>query len=195
MTATDRRRRRRRASAAPATLLAGFLLAGCADATGIPGTDVFEVGDPARIKGEGGTMLLYLVDREGRLTPVLRPGPFPADSGSGSGTGPASKAPLYDTPAGFALSALLRGPTGAELAASLHTELPLAFAQVRDPERKDGLLTVTLPFPVTALSEAARGQIVCTVAHAEPLDVDARVVLAGQSNSIVPAQECPVPAS
>ncbi|AYV30691.1 hypothetical protein EES41_28605 [Streptomyces sp. ADI95-16] len=192
MTATDRRRRRRRASAAPAALLAGFLLAGCADATGIPGTDVFEVGAPARIKGEGGTMLLYLVDREGRLTPVLRPGPFPADSGSGPGSG--SKQPLYDTPTGFVLRALLQGPNGAELAASLHTELPLAFVPVRDPERKDGLLTVTLPFPVTALSEAARGQIVCTVAHAEPLDVDARVVLAGQSNSIVPAQECPVPA-
>ncbi|MFE9840364.1 hypothetical protein [Streptomyces goshikiensis] len=189
MTAADRRRRRR-ASAAPAALLAGVLLAGCADATGIPGTDVFEVGGPARIKGEGGTTLLYLVDREGRLTPVLRPGPFPADSGSGS----ASKAPLYDTPTGFALRELLRGPTGAELAASLHTELPLGLAPVRDAERKDGLLTVTLPFPVTALSEVARGQIVCTVAHAEPLDVDARVVLAGQSNSIVPARECPVPA-
>ncbi|MFI5638506.1 hypothetical protein ACIA8H_13925 [Streptomyces goshikiensis] len=193
MTATDRsRRRRRRASAAPATLLAGLLLAGCADAPGIPGTDVFEIGGPARIKGEGGSTLLYLVDREGRLTPVLRPGPFPADPGSG--TGSASKAPLYDTPTGFALRELLRGPTGAELAVSLHTEVPLGYAPVRDPEREDGLLTVTLPFPVTELSEAARGQIVCTVAHAEPLDVDARVVLAGQSNSIVPARECPVPA-
>ncbi|MFE3626160.1 hypothetical protein [Streptomyces goshikiensis] len=193
MTATDqRRRRRRRASAAPATLLAGVLLAGCADATGIPGTDVFEVGDPARIKGEGGTMLLYLVDREGQLTPVLRPGPFTNDSGSAAGSG--SQRPLYDTPAGFVLGTLLRGPTGAELAASLHTELPRVLAPVRDPEHKDGRLTVTLPFTVTELSEAARSQIVCTVAHAQPRDVDARIVLEGQNNSIVPAQECPVSA-
>ncbi|MFD4130917.1 hypothetical protein [Streptomyces goshikiensis] len=188
MTASDRRRRRRRrASAAPAALLAGALLTGCADATGIPGTDVFEVGDPARIQGEGGTMLLYLVDREGQLTPVLRPGPFPPSTGTGSGQRPSS------TPTGSVLRMLLRGPSGAELAASLHTELPLALAPVRDPERKDGRLTVTLPFPVTVLSEAARSQIVCTVAHAEPLDVDARIVLEGQGNSILPAQECPVP--
>lgn len=187
MTASDRRRRRRRrASAAQAALLAGALLAGCADATGIPGTDVFEVGDPARIQGEGGTTLLYLVDREGQLTPVLRPGPFPPDAGSGQR--------LSNTPTGSVLRTLLRGPNGAELAASLHTELPLAAAPVRDPERKDGRLTVTLPFPVTVLSEAARSQIVCTVAHAEPLDVDARIVLEGQGNSILPAQECPVPA-
>ncbi|MFG2714574.1 hypothetical protein ACGFX2_29075 [Streptomyces goshikiensis] len=187
MTATDRRRRRRRrASGAAAALLAGVLLAGCADATGIPGTDVFEVGDPARIKGEGGTMLLYLVDRQGRLTPVLRPGPFTPDAGSGQ--------PLYTTPTGFALTVLLRGPNGPELAASLRTELPSAIVPVRDPERTGGLLTVTLPFPVTALSETARSQIVCTVAHAEPLDVDSRVALVGMGNSIVPAQECPVPA-
>ncbi|MER7464307.1 hypothetical protein [Streptomyces sp. NPDC097981] len=187
MTATQRRRWRRRATRGSAAALAGLLLAGCTNATGITGTDVFEVGDPGRITAYGGTMLLYFRDRNGVLTPVLRTGPFEgADPGSGSGT-----SGTYKIPAGLVLMMLMKGPNNKEAAASLGTDLPATDIAVGDTERQAGLLTVRLPFPVSTLGETARSQLVCTAVHAEPRDEDAKVVLVGKGDS-VPAQKCPV---
>lgn len=163
----------------PLTLLA----AGC----GIRATEVVEAGEPAIVQvapaGQLGTVLYFVSSSSAaRLMPVVR---YAEPSGDGSGSGIYGEKP----PAGAAraLGLLFKGPTGAERAAGLRSQLPNARIKLGIELSAKGVL-VTLNTPVTGLSEPARQQLFCTAAQARTADRAEAVTVTGTDGVIGPAR-------
>lgn len=161
----------------PLTLLA----AGC----GIRATEVVEAGEPAVIQvapaGQLG-MVLYFVSSStaSRLMPVVRYAEW-AEDGSGPAYG--EKPPAG---AGKALGLLFSGPTGAERAAGLRSELPEERVKIGVELSAQGV-RVTINTRVTRLSESARQQLLCTAAQARTADRGEAVTVTGTDGVIGPA--------
>ncbi|WP_405997751.1 hypothetical protein [Streptomyces sp. NBC_00829] len=169
---------RRRSGACSAAAALGLLLTGC----GIPGTDVVEAGEPAAVTvpGRSDSTLLFFVSPSGELTPVLHQ--FRPDG------------------AGQALLALRLGPDEADRAAGLTTQLPpFEFSQLGrtgDVQVKaaKGRVDVVVDMAVNGLSETARNQVLCTLAHAEPKGESYEVKVTGSDGVIGPGR-CPLDAA
>ncbi|MFD9033583.1 hypothetical protein ACFVZW_20895 [Streptomyces sp. NPDC059567] len=194
----------RRAIRIGALVAGGLALAGC----GIRQSDVVEVGGPATVAvapGEGGRMLLFYVDTDGRLMPVAREIGGPIDGWEEYRMPFGKPPPTYPLGSGIvgsrALAALLEGPNKEEKAAGLATRLPgpggwtdKEIPQILpEPDTTDvngeRTLRIRLPFSVGELDGAAIRQLVCTVAYNEETDGLASVVLTGPGGAL-PAERC-----
>ncbi|MFF8275122.1 hypothetical protein ACF05T_03245 [Streptomyces lateritius] len=201
--------RRLRGVLAPAVLL--LTATGC----GIQQTDVVEAGGGATvtvIPPGSERILLFLVDREGRVLPVARSTSDPLvhwDTGpsSGSGTktagatdeteapgGSGSEAGLEKarTKAGKALVVLSIGPTDAERDAGLDSRLPgtgRSPLTIVEQGTKGGRTWIRTSMPVRELEGTAVQQVVCTVAYAENPTAPPEVVLGGPDGEL-PAARC-----
>ncbi|MFJ2089010.1 hypothetical protein ACIOEW_07040 [Streptomyces sp. NPDC087901] len=160
-----------------------LLAAGC----GIRATEVVEAGEPALVQvapaGDLGTVLYFVSSSTAaRLMPVVR---YAAPSGEGTGSGTYGEGP----PAGAirALDLLFDGPTGAERAAGLRSELPNDQVKMGIELSAQGV-QVTLDTPVTGLSEPARQQLFCTAAQARTADRSEAVTVTGTDGVIGPAR-------
>ncbi|MGW0463853.1 hypothetical protein ACWDX6_01060 [Streptomyces sp. NPDC003027] len=196
---------RLRGALAPAALL--LATTGC----GIQQTDVVEAGPGATVTvippGEE-RLLLFLVDRDGRVRPVARSMSAPLvhwDTGpsSGSGTetpgtsaetaGPDAVAGLERarTKAAKALVVLSIGPTGAERDAGLDSRLPdegQAPVTIVEQSTQGGRTSIRTSMPVRELEGTAVQQVVCTVAYAEDPTAPPEVVLSGPDGELPPAR-------
>ncbi|MEU6017947.1 hypothetical protein ABZ826_29085 [Streptomyces sp. NPDC047515] len=153
-------------------------VAGC----GIQATDVVEVGDPATVDvapgGPEGT-LLYFVSA-GRLMPVVRQVDLTAQ-----GDADAGGAVHEWRDSGTAVAMLFGGPTKAEAAVGLRSELPHispVWGLTRGP---DGV-SVRVNTAVTEFSEVARQQLICTVAQTRTGDRRGAVKVIGTDGVIGP---------
>ncbi|MET9951664.1 hypothetical protein ABZ135_08955 [Streptomyces sp. NPDC006339] len=159
-----------------AALLSLPSLAAC----GIQKSDVVEAGGPApvTVHPTGGIrMLLFFVDRDGRLMPVardLRPdiGIGPDTEEGAQGIEPTTPPEVdYRVPSDKLLSALLEGPEDKERAAGLTTRLtPHGSYQVQvTPSKNAGtpVVLVRVATRVKDLDPVAVRQLVCTAAYAE----------------------------
>ncbi|MEU9094094.1 hypothetical protein [Streptomyces sp. NPDC048428] len=160
-----------------------LLAAGC----GIRATEVVEAGEPALVQvapaGDLGTVLYFVSSSTAaRLMPVVR---YAAPSGEGTGSGTYGEGP----PVGAirALDLLFDGPTGAERAAGLRSELPNDQVKMGIELSAQGV-QVTLDTPVTGLSEPARQQLFCTAAQARTADRSEAVTVTGTDGVIGPAR-------
>jgi hypothetical protein len=127
-----------------AVVAAATALAGC----GIGDSEVRPAGDPVRgglTEDSGDSLRVYFVTPQGTW-PVSRPAPTGARSQE-------------------AMDALLAGPTAAERARGLITELPSAPRPVR-AVTSQGRVRLHLPWLVRDLRPAAVSQLVCTAASA-----------------------------
>ncbi|MEU1351328.1 hypothetical protein ACFYPA_04570 [Streptomyces sp. NPDC005775] len=159
-----------------------LLSAGC----GIRATEVVEAGEPAIVQvapaGQMGTVLYFVSSSSAaRLMPVVRYAE-PSDGGSGS-SGYGEKPPAG---AARALDLLFDGPSGAERAAGLRSELPNTRVKLAVELSAQGVL-VTVKTPVTGLSEPARQQLFCTAAQARTADRSEAVTVTGSDGVIGPA--------
>ncbi|MEW2176662.1 hypothetical protein AB0890_10055 [Streptomyces sp. NPDC005406] len=160
-----------------------LLASGC----GIRATEVVEAGEPATVQvapaGQLG-MVLYFVSSSSaaRLMPVVR---YAQPPGEGSGGGSYGD----DPPVGAvkALDLLFDGPTGAEQAAGLRSELPNDQVKIGVELSAQGV-RVTLDTAVTGLSEPARQQLFCTAAQARTADRSEPVTVTGTDGVIGPAR-------
>lgn len=161
-------------------LLPFVLLApGC----GIQSTGVVEVGDPATaevVPGRTQGTLLYFISPSARdgVLPVVREIGRPEEPVS-SGTGDVRHVSAKS------LALLFMGPSLAERRAGLRTELPMVSGDIRW-DLMEGEAQVRLPTPVTKLSELARRQLICTVAHAPGSGPRVAVTVSGTDGSIGP---------
>lgn len=158
-----------------------LLSAGC----GIRATDVVEAGEPATVgvapHGQLGTVLYFVSSSSAsRLMPVVR-GTDPEGPDGGSGQGEPHPG------ASGALALLFRGPSAAERAAGLRSELPNERVKLSVELSAKGVL-VKLDAPVTTLSEAARQQLFCTAAQARTADRTEAVTVTGSDGVIGPAR-------
>ncbi|THA23284.1 hypothetical protein E6R18_30230 [Streptomyces sp. A1277] len=158
-----------------------LLATGC----GIRATDVVEAGEPATVEvapaGQLGTLLYFVSSSSAsRLLPVVRTAD-PEDYGNG-------EAWENDRPAGAsaAIALLFKGPSAAEKAAGLRTELPGDRVKIGVELSAQGV-QVTLTLPVTRLSQAAREQLICTAARARTADRTEAVTVTGTDGVIGPA--------
>lgn len=201
--------RRLRGALAPAVLL--LATTGC----GIQQTDVVEAGPGATVTvippGEE-RMLLFLVDRDGRVRPVARAMSNPLvhwDTGPSSGTGTESPWTPAETEgpggsgaetsvgkartkAGKALVVLSIGPTDAERDAGLGSRLPgdgESPVTIVEQSTQGGRTTIRTSMPVKELEGTAVQQVVCTVAYAEDPTAPPEVVLVGPDGEL-PATRC-----
>ncbi|MGW5273878.1 hypothetical protein ACWEQP_15090 [Streptomyces sp. NPDC004044] len=171
----------RRGRVLGAVLPFALLATGC----GILSTDVVEVGDPATVQvGPGaraGTVLYFISPSSpGGLLPVVRQVDSPVDTTS-AGTGEGS--PSW----GKELSMLFSGPSPAERKAGLRTELPMVWGEVTVHMDREGV-RVRLKSPVNQLSELARQQLICTIAHARGAEQATTVTVSGTDGSIGPVR-------
>nr|WTB34572.1 hypothetical protein OG781_38330 [Streptomyces sp. NBC_00830] len=156
-----------------------LLATGC----GIRSTDVVEVSDPATVQvspGAGqGTVLYFLSPSSpGGLLPVVRQVDSPVDTTS---AGPG------DGGWGKQLALLFSGPSPAEKKAGLRTELPMIRGEVSVRMDQEGA-RVRIESPVNQLSELARQQLICTVAHARGAEQGMAVTVSGTDGPIGPAR-------
>jgi len=178
------KRVRRRVAPWPVLAATAVALASC----GVPPTGVIQAGGPATVRSPSITLYFLVNDR---LVGVARQAP--------------------GTDVGTAVSALFDGPTPAEDANGLVTELP------RLPSRPlvqatDAALTLRFPEGVAPLSDLALRQLVCTASSArrqEPADprtaepvptstaqfrLDVKVLIEGTSwQSVQTDAGCPSP--
>ncbi|WHM35751.1 hypothetical protein [Streptomyces sp. BPTC-684] len=161
--------RRSRAGAIALLLPAVLAPAGC----GVRPSGVVEVGDPAIVQTVPDSALggaaVYLKGPDGVL-PVIR------------ATG--EKA----TP-GAAIMRLLDGPTDADRAAGLTSDVPNYYGGVAI-NVEDTTVRVTLTRPVRDFSAVARQQLACTAAHATADSGAVTVVLRGSDTTLAP-EHCP----
>ncbi|MFF1837747.1 hypothetical protein ACFVXE_26590 [Streptomyces sp. NPDC058231] len=144
-----------------------LLAAGC----GIRASGVVEVGDPATVDVAPGPrtgVLLYFI------------GPASPDA-------PLPVARQVVAKPGDTLTLLFDGPSKAERAAGMRTELPDVPGQAKWSIGQDGV-SVRLGSPVTGLSELARQQLICTAAHTGGAGPGAAVTVSGTDGSIGPAR-------
>ena len=120
--------------------LCALVLGGC----GIQGTGVISSGEPA--SGLRPLLTLYFVDSDRHLASVSRPGV----SGMRE-----------------SLGLLMKGPTPAEQATGLRTEVTRQSVEV---STRGNELTVQSDTPLPAADDPAAGQIVCTLASASTLN-------------------------
>nr|WSW65547.1 hypothetical protein OG461_04745 [Streptomyces sp. NBC_00995] len=169
-----------------ALLPMALLAAGC----GIRATEVVEAGEPATVQvtpaGQQGTVLYFVSSSAAsRLLPVVRyAGPWDEGAGVGAGVGAGEELPAG---ASKALSLLFDGPTGAERAAGLRSELPEDRLLKIGVELSAQGVRVTLSTRVTGLSESARQQLLCTAAQARTADRGEAVTVTGTDGVIGPA--------
>lgn len=153
-------------------LVAGLVSLVAATGCGVRPSDVIPAGDPPSggVVSSTAAITLYLV-KDGRLSAVTR----------------RSARPLFrpDT-----LSLLSDGPTAAERARGLTTEVPPEAAPFSMAPKAAGHLTVTVSIPAEELSSLAVQQIVCTVAAATAPQSPTQVTVAGAGQSIGP-RDCP----
>ncbi|ADB48733.1 hypothetical protein Cwoe_0297 [Conexibacter woesei DSM 14684] len=166
-------------AACAALVTAGYLLGG----RGVRPTGVIAAGPaPAGIARQGGREIFLL--RDGRATPVVRSGRRGGVRGS--------------------LAVLFAGPTAAERAHGLRSELPELAPSVRGRLRLRragyGELQVDLPARVPALTRRAMRQIACTVVRSlvasgrardapvrvVAIDADGRTRGAGDCDELLP---------
>ncbi|MFI6743117.1 GerMN domain-containing protein [Nonomuraea sp. NPDC050451] len=163
-----------------AVLVAAATLAGC----GISDTDVRPAGAPVEgglTEDLGSSLRVYFVTPQGTW-PVPRPAP--------------AGARLQQ-----AMDALLDGPTAAERARGLVTQLPSAPQPVR-ARTTEGHVQLHLPWLVRDLRPAAVSQLVCTAAEAPDVGDDPVIevfepgmggrpwpVKCDESGSAVPAEQ------
>ncbi|MEV0094540.1 hypothetical protein [Streptomyces sp. NPDC050738] len=146
-------------------ILAMTLAGGC----GIRSTDVVEVGEPATGQiGTPGTpgkegVTLYFQGPDG-LMPVVRPYGKDVDPGK-------------------RLAMLLVGPTAAERAAGLRTELP-EFDGSPALEENPGDVRILLMGPVAGLPAGARQQLVCTAASFKGQSLMTTVRISGSDGDL-----------
>ncbi|MEW1891391.1 hypothetical protein [Streptomyces sp. NPDC085659] len=158
-----------------------LLTTGC----GIRATDVVEAGEPATVEvapaDQLGTLLYFVSSSSAsRLMPVVRTSRTVQVGESGDGEEAGS------TGAPDALSLLLLGPTRTERDSGLRSELPIGRTRVAVELNADGV-RVTVDMPVTALSQAARQQLICTAARARTADRSEAVTVKGTDGVIGPA--------
>ncbi|GAA2437791.1 hypothetical protein ACFPFX_36935 [Streptomyces mauvecolor] len=157
-----------RALAALALLPAGLLAAGC----GIQSTDVIAVGGPASAQAvppdaESGGTVLFFAGPDG-LMPVLR-----------------------SVRSGPQLSLLFAGPTKAEAAAGIRTELPPSRGAAKMSLAR-GMVTVALDQDVAGLTPLAQQQIACTVLQSVAPGTDLKVTITGtDDHSSLSPLACP----
>ncbi|MFI6859705.1 hypothetical protein ACIBKZ_07320 [Streptomyces sp. NPDC050421] len=158
-----------------------LLAAGC----GIRATDVVEAGEPAIVQvptGQWGTVLYFVSSSSAaRLMPVVR-----YSDSLGEAGGPGSGGEKHQAEAAKALDLLFSGPTGAERAAGLRSELPDERFKMGVQMNAQGV-HVTLYTRVTGLSESARQQLFCTAALAGTADRSEAVTVTGTDGVIGPA--------
>ncbi|MDH2427981.1 hypothetical protein [Sphaerisporangium sp. TRM90804] len=148
-----------------AGLVSLVAVAGC----GVRPSDAISAGDPpSGPVAPPVKITLYLV-KNGRLSAVTRPGPplSPADT----------------------LTLLAAGPTAAERADGLTTDVPTGAGPISVTAEPAGRLLVTLSTPAGELSATAVAQIVCTAAAAAP-ESPARITVVGAGRSGGP-RSCP----
>jgi hypothetical protein len=149
-----------------AGLLSLVTVAGC----GVQPSDVIVAGDPpSGSVAPATTTTLYLVNN-GRVRAVTRP----------------SDRPMFQADT---LALLAGGPTGAEQARGLTTEVPPEAGPFSVTVRPAGHLVVTLSTPAGELSARAVEQIVCTAAATVP-ESPAQVTVVGAGQSVGP-KTCP----
>ncbi|MFG2292457.1 hypothetical protein [Streptomyces sp. NPDC048603] len=166
--------RHRRLRAAAAVVLPALLAAGC----GVKPTGVVESGRPATltVAGEGDrSSMIYLIGPTGLITPVQR-----------------HHYPPYSAPDLLRLLAI--GPTEEEQKVGLRSDLPtvpdlkerLRPAVIDYPSGSGGATRATLAYPVADLTEAARRQLVCTIAFSTSQGGRTPVILTGPDTSLPP---------
>ncbi|WP_326606451.1 hypothetical protein OG930_32530 [Streptomyces sp. NBC_01799] len=158
-----------------------LLATGC----GIRSTDVVEVGDSATVQvapgARAGTVLYFISpSSRGGLLPVVRQVDSPVDTTS-AGTGEGSQS------WGKELSMLFSGPSPAEKRAGLRTELPMIRGEMIVRMDRQGV-RVRLESTVNQLSELARQQLICTIAHARGAEQGTKVTVSGTDGSIGPVR-------
>jgi hypothetical protein len=138
--------------------LVGLLVVGC----GIRPTGViYGQGAPT---GAVSSMLLYLVDHN-TLRPVARPLPVTPTINATNKIAPFVPADMQ------ALTALLQGPSAAEAAAGLTSEIPAnAVGGVKHTDDPHLILVYVETDAGTSLSQRAVDQIACTVIAAQLID-------------------------
>ncbi|MFF5424475.1 MULTISPECIES: hypothetical protein [unclassified Streptomyces] len=202
--------RRAKAVAAALSGLAALSLTGC----GVRDSDVVEAGAAATVAVAPAPefrMLVYFLGPDGRPMPVSRDiaRPFPASTAlpvrnadgslpyEGFGTGyeiSPDTARRAGVVTDMALGVLLSGPSPAEAAAGLRTELPRTGGRPHVEEERTGApdggrrLRLRAPFPVTGLTPRAVHQLVCTVAFAEDPAARPQVVVTGPDGALPPAR-------
>ncbi|MFC9943910.1 hypothetical protein [Streptomyces pratensis] len=165
-------------------------------ACGIQETDVVGASGPATIDvlpARQVRMLLFFVSPDGSLMPV----PRIAGGGDapGFGEGYTSEAdettgstdPSARPPTGKIIAALVAGPREAERRAGLRNDpsLTALTADARISIAGDTAVVVAAA-PMGGLAEAARRQLVCTVAYAESPDGGIIVTLRGTDGALAP---------
>lgn len=175
--------------AAAATALAALT------ACGIQETDVIGANGPATIDvlpARQVRMMLFFLSPDGALMPVPRvvgggdATGFGEDYGgeeeSGEGSADAGRPPTVKV-----VAALAAGPQEAERRAGLRNDPALAalHTAVHVSRSGDGV-DVAAAAPLSGLSEAARRQLVCTIAFAESTDGTVMVTLRGSDGARAP---------
>ncbi|MFI5628677.1 hypothetical protein ACIA8E_04655 [Streptomyces sp. NPDC051664] len=157
-----------------------LLATGC----GIRSTDVVEVGDAATVQvapARAGTVLYFISPApRGGVLPVVRQVDIPGDKTS-AGTGEGAQG------WGKEIAMLFNGPSPAEKKAGLRTELPMINGEVSVRTDREGV-RVRLESAVNQLSELARQQLICTVAHARGVEQGMAVTVSGTDGSVGPAR-------
>lgn len=176
-------RRRTVAALALAVTAAVPLLGGC----GIQDTDVVEAGGPASFQAflnRDYDMLLFFRSPDGRVVPVIR------STGPSTVITEGDEAVVADEPTGpvpteKVISALLTGPREEDRAVGLSTDLPAAGTHptVEVDRAPSGKVVARLPLAVKGLSDTARRQLICTIAHGEDADGRLVVELTGQDGA------------
>ncbi|MFB9252954.1 hypothetical protein ACFFWE_32370 [Sphaerisporangium melleum] len=150
-------------------LAAGLVSIAALTGCGVQPSDAISVGDPPRGRvAPTMKMTLYLV-KNGRVSAVTRPGHR------------ASPADL--------LALLAAGPSTAERAAGLSSDVPAEAAPFSVAAEPAGRFVVTLSTPAGELSTLAVAQIVCTAAAMVP-ESPARITVVGAGQSVGP-HGCP----
>ncbi|MFI8003587.1 hypothetical protein [Streptomyces sp. NPDC086010] len=164
-------------------------------ACGIQETDVIGANGPATIDvlpARQVRMMLFFLSPDGALMPVPRMvgggdatgfgENYGGEEESGEGSADAGRPPTVKV-----VAALVAGPQEAERRAGLRSDPTLAAldAAVRVSPSGNGV-DVTTAAPLSGLTEAARRQLVCTIAFAESPDGGVMVTLRGSDGALAP---------